>query len=1107
MSSRHLTIIFVSLATMSVLALVYNWAFVEYYKPEPGTRNAYERPSDGKDLIESRAPELLPLFPDPNDWRRTSASLFIPNDRKTFFLFKGEAELSPDQKTVGLNACSIVFLDERAPGVSEEEWVEHALVFESVEKIELTFVDPIVDIVKQASSAAAAYDVSKFDFGRMRGEVVLRAKIGDADVLFRTRDVVFNATQIHTNFDVSFHIGPNSGAGKGLTIDLETPLPLSSNSKKSFAQEKNVAAASGNPDDPHAKIDELAAKGNLGLGVSLKGIHLNELDGCLKFYGDSFKTIMGAVDESDSDSVSEEDAAQSQDGELLDEESVENVYVEARCKGGLYFSTNSNVVGGWCVRFNRDVEIVGYRDGYRTNQLFCDTLYFYLQDANLSEFVEQHEEVRDALARKRVTGALQRLVPTTVRALRGEDGPVIARDFQTNMQLEADEIRYDMLDHVVDLASSEEGLVRITQSTPKSDLDFTSKHIQTQLNALGEIESVVAGQRGRLQANILDEDGAIQPVMATWEEGLFAAPTPERDGYLKVTSSGAVSFVADGMGSFFAEEGDFWCRLGQTPEQNRPDAEKEARPPSFSVKALEEMKPILVDFRKNVALDSQRVKANIADSVAVRFESIQEEQGALNSGEGALGKFVDEKTGEASALSQLTDADDPTVFQIGANKLEIRCLLRFREGRNGPDVEATQLTLFGDVSLFEKEPESELDTMEIRADAVQIDNPMKKDAIKLRLLGAPSKPAAFRTEKLALNGHDVTIDVQQNFFQVLGQGVLKMTAPVDVKASQHSDFGQFISDAPIIVDWSDSMQFDGLKLRFLSQNDKYVVVAQDKQRLSSPEVALTLKNPLSIFDFDINNKEKLDVSTIDCVGAPGRLVNIEVLAPPKPDAVDRREAFYRAFVKNLSYSVASGEFVATGGGELRATIPSSGGSTSSLAPNASEPSAQEPSSAPKEPQWTKVHARFQGDVVGSVTNQEGSIANGVHAVFATVADPDAALDVNSPDRRPEGASYIEGDEAYMRVFKNVGAEEGQDVELTVRKNVLFKQKDITGLCDSLSYASKKNLVVLSGSNSNKAAIYRQKFQGAQRETLAEFTRATYQLDTQKVSVESMTHND
>ena len=101
--------------------------------------------------------------------------------------------------------------------------------------------------------------------------------------------------------------------------------------------------------------------------------------------------------------------------------------------------------------------------------------------------------------------------------------------------------------------------------------------------------------------------------------------------------------------------------------------------------------PILIDFRKNVALDSQRVKANIADSVAVRFESIQEEQGALNSGEGALGKFVDEKTGEASALSQLTDADDPTVFQIGANKLEIRCLLRFREGKNGPDVEATQL--------------------------------------------------------------------------------------------------------------------------------------------------------------------------------------------------------------------------------------------------------------------------------------------------------------------------------------------------------------------------------------------------------------------------------
>ena len=96
----------------------------------------------------------------------------------------------------------------------------------------------------------------------------------------------------------------------------------------------------------------------------------------------------------------------------------------------------------------------------------------------------------------------------------------------------------------------------------------------------------------------------------------------------------------------------------------------------------------------------------------------------------------------------------------------------------------------------------------------------------------------------------------------------------------------------------------------------------------------------------------------------------------------------------------------------------------------------------------------QGDVVGSVTSR-GLDRQQRPRGLCDGADPDAALDVNSPDRRRKGASYIEGDEAYMRVFKNVGAEKGQGVELTVRKNVLFKQKDITGLCDSLSYASKR----------------------------------------------------
>ncbi|MBP5620407.1 MAG: hypothetical protein J6X44_00165, partial [Thermoguttaceae bacterium] len=555
MQFRRLTIALVSLAITFAVAVIYERAFVvvlDYDANESARLLSRENDDPTRDVIESQVPELLRLFPNPEDWRRASANVVVPVGRECVFLSKGGPVLSPDQKTIGLNACTVVFLGTRDPNCSEEERIDRSLVFESTDKIELTFSDSLADAIHLTSEDGSGVDFSKFVSGRMRGEVVLRTKLGGADVMLKTRDVVFNATQIHTNFEVFFNIGPNSGAGKGLTIDLDTPLRFGSRRKRDVLDDAPDSAPEQNADDPLALVDEIVDSGNIGGGFSLKGIQLNELDGCFKFYGDSLASTMKSGEEAEDVGAGPEPA----------EGDFENAHLEARCKGSVYFSSNANVLGGWCVRFNKAVELVGFQNGARSNQLLCDALYLYLQDPRLEELAEENDEVREALARKRVTGALSRLTPTTVRAIRGEDAPAIARDFPNNVQLEADEIRYDIVGQALDLASDDDGLVRITQSSPKNDLEFTSEHIQIQFNGKGEIERVAAGREGTLQANVFEESGRIQPIVATWGEGLYAAPAPEKAGYLKITSSGAVSLVADQLGSFFSEEGDFWCRLG-----------------------------------------------------------------------------------------------------------------------------------------------------------------------------------------------------------------------------------------------------------------------------------------------------------------------------------------------------------------------------------------------------------------------------------------------------------------------------------------------------------------------------------------------------------------
>jgi hypothetical protein len=261
-----------------------------------------------------------------------------------------------------------------------------------------------------------------------------------------------------------------------------------------------------------------------------------------------------------------------------------------------------------------------------------------------------------------------------------------------------------------------------------------------------------------------------------------------------------------------------------------------------------------------------------------------------------------------------------------------------------------------------------------------------------------------------------------------------------------------------------------------------------------------------IFDLDAQKPENLDVATIEFLGDFDRPVKIDATTFGAPSNAPDDSAFYQAFLPNLRYDRAADRFVSTGGGTLRATFRTTDPEFKlpALVPNASAtPNASgAPNASDNSEIWTTVCLKFQNEIAGDVARRELAAVGGVRAVACQASRPLFELDVDVPATQPQDSVRIAGDEArvVVAVSENTANE---SFEIDLRRNVVFRRDDVFGRCDGLKYVSAKNLAILSGDGSNKAALYRQAYSGAPRETLGEFSRALYHLETKRLEVESI----
>lgn len=1096
-SPRRLFLPLAALALVGAATFVYSRCFAP---APPSPRPVDSRAPDARDAtpeveaLDRVFPRLSQLFPDKNDWRRRSPNVVAPANRSVVFIFKNEPIVSQDRTQVALNACTIVFLA-TGDALSDEERCRQAIVFESTDRVVLEFTKPLADV---GSFDSANFDFSSFLSGEMKGEVVLRSDMkspgAEDDVRFQTRDLVFTEKQIRTNFEFSFQIGRNNGSGRGLTIDLDLPLDFAARDAAPNGSASN--AAENDPDAAfRARVDALRREGNLGCGFSIEQIELTELDGYSRFY----------LDDSLADSFSPSDGAAP----------VENAprrrpgdsYIDVRCKKGVYFSSNPDAFGGWCVRFNDSVEVVSYRDGAKAEQLLCGALYLYLQDPEFERLAAERPDYRRLLGRNVPTGSLARLVPSVVRAQRSVDAPSLVRVDGENVEVSADEIQYDVRRRVLNLFSNEETneSARLRAQTD-ARVDFSANAVQIQLDEDNRPQTILASGTGKLDAYLRDDDGNERRIQADWQNGLRVAPEPNQPEQYKLSTQGAVAFYLDGVGTFSAREADFWARTVETPRDDGRTAS--------NARLLTNVVPIAAAFRDEIVFQAPRGDAKISDAVVVRFATAPAVADANVSAPTPDAAPSDDAVASFLAGKSTLGDEDESTFQMEARNLDLWCVLRARpENNRVAAVEIDRATLRGGVTLVESAFDGS-PRMRVAAKEADLVAPGTDEA-RVVLVGDANNVATFQMRELALSGYNVVVDRAANAFQVVGPGKLAVRPPAETVAAQTSrspQISQLFTDEPVEIEWAEAMTFDGSVLAFRGSEKNDVLISQRTQTLRCREARFTTSRPISIFALDPKATDNLDVATIEFLGDFDRPVKIDAttFGSDAPDAPEDA-AFYQAFLQNLRYERAAERFVATGGGTLRATFRSRGDSARLKIPGVSNdaPDAADASDADAET-WTTVCLKFQNEIVGDLKNREISSSGGVRAVACQAPRPRLELDVDVPTTQPKDAVRVAGDEARV-VLVDVASPEGQaqnpaqdaSFELDLRRNVVFRRDDVFGRCDALKYVAAKNLAILSGDGSNKAALYRQAYSGAPRETLGEFARALYRLDTNRLEVESI----
>ncbi|MDO5554707.1 MAG: hypothetical protein Q4G68_13190 [Planctomycetia bacterium] len=992
---------------------------------------------------------LSMLFPDPNDWRHREANLIVPKEDTGMLLFKGDPHILAGGRTIRLDACTIILLGGDESLDLKERW-RRSLVLETSENVTLYFTKPL--------SQYSQPDFSAFDRGELNGQVIIRSDMDSPDptdnLLLQTRNVSFNLTQVLANNEVVFQMGPQNGDGEGLTLELDVPpLALNAGNKKPASE------------DP---IRNAVADGNLAAGISITRIELKQLNR-LQF------PLPG-------DYLDELQTNGAEGGQATADDSRPGVMVDVRCKQGFYFAPNPEEVAGWVGRFMGDVEVLVLKPDVKHDCLKCKNLYLYFVDPILESLLHRQESDPRLLSRKkRPTGQLNHLQAVKLKAVRTDESPATVEVPQYNFNAEADELIYDLRTRSITLQATQSGQKVLLK---KDNITVSGEGVSWAAANDGSFGTILAGRNGTFDTTMEDK-GQIRRFHASWKEGLKISPEAGTPGLVRFAAMGGAIFRLDGLGTIRAEEADFWASFDRdATAASAPDA-------SSPLASAKNVTPHSAQFRGNIRLETPGGDGEIKRELTIRFqtETTTNQANSSDAPPVTTPTAPEQIQDQTPRNSLFGDGTSDTRYVLAGDSVDLWMV------RDSDNYRPSHILISGNVRFNEKNA-TEPDSLRIEGDKVRIVEPFSTSTF-VDLVG---ENARFNGKGLQLTGYHVTVNKAENSFAVLGPGRLSLVPQKNLSAG---DSPSPLTNDPVEILWSKQMYFNGQTLFFQAQPGQDVTVSQKTNRISCPEIRVSLKRPVSIFEMRAENDSSLvsELDVIECVGTADHKVNVEFFTMGAPDSASGEHStnnievgVYRAAVENFLYKYDTNDFAGQGPGWLRASIKTR---------------ENNPSSAELVPggtgfgrlPWKQLHLTFQESITGNVKERVVRINSQVESVFGSTERQNDSVDVTRPEEFPQDAVTLNCEK--LQINQTQGTDTGQgDLELAAFGNVLFRYDVIVGRGESVKYVDGKKMVWLEGDSATPASLFKKEHATAPSISLGRFMRGSYNLVTKKVEVEN-----
>ncbi|MDO5580065.1 MAG: hypothetical protein Q4G69_02930 [Planctomycetia bacterium] len=1024
--------------------------------PDPTQGSSAPEPLNVKKVL----PLLPTLFPEPNDWRCETANLIFSKSRDGFLLFK-DIVIAQDQRSIILNSCNIIILGGN-DSLPESERYRQAIIVETTGRTTFNFSRPV--------KLEDGLDFGSFEDGSIDGQVIIHSQMAqpgpEDDFLLRTRGISFNTKQILANNEVDFLFSGYKGDGQGLTIDINIPFFGGSSPAK-----ENAA---GNP------IQKIQEEGNLSGGASLERFVLTQLNR-LQFGLDQnvFQRASGKPDPNSS-SPGKSDSSP-----------ADRSIVDITCQKGLYVVPNPENQAGWVARFMEDVEVHVFNRDEKQDKLTCRNLYLYFMDQEMERLLfDQKNQDYLASLKKKPTGRLALLSPVKFKAVRSSAKPARVEAPQYDFNAEGDEIVYDLVDSSIYITSAEGSQkVRLT----RQGTSVFAEGIRYEFGSDGQFGTIVAGKNGSLDSRF--EQGKVSHrLQAKWKQGLRISPEPSNRSLLRMALTGGMEFQFDEVGRVQAEEADIWLAFVQGAP-NRVPAEQE----KDLFRQFENITPHSAQFRGNIKLLTEGGSGFIKEEMSLRFRAATVPVNGNRTADASPGTAPASGTAPADPplfkrKQSLLGGNTETEYTVNAQKLDLWIL------QESGNIQVDQIMFRQNVLFQELSRKDRKETVRIQGDQVIIQGPDSQNTT-LDLMG---NNAVFVGKGLKLSGYHVNINRASNSFSVLGPG--RLSFMIEPKKSANSAFDL---SGPMDVVWSQKMTFNGQTLSFLANESENVVVSHSTHTLKCPEIRLSIKEPVSIFDMEKNPNGTSsllnDLAVIECIGTPLRPVQLGLfLIANRPDA-RIRTSNYQAMVNSFILDYTTKDFTAQGPGWIRATMKNPDEVAKKAEPvNASAPEKKSPLGdlrSQDRKAWGHLHLTFQESLSGNIVQKNATVLRRVQTVYCETDQQETNLDVQKPETFADNAITVDCNE--LQMLLSPGTDQEEAFELRALGNVLFRYTSIVGRGSSVVYSNLKRRVQMKGDSVSPASIFKQERPGAPTISIGRFLSGTYYLDTERLDVEAL----